>query len=704
MSDLGCELSVDKLLNDNDTTTGDIEKAFGGIICAKDIIESVDSYEDQVRVAMLNAGIEPPDDIQFDGDRHRFNSNDKPGVKDGWYVLFQNDGIPAGVFGHWRDLQEGITWHANIGRELTTLEIETNRIRIEQIKAEKAKELIEKQAEAAINANHIYSTAKNATNDHPYLIKKGIDANGLKVSTNNKLIVPIYNNNAKLTSLQFIDTDGSKRFLPGGEIKGCYFWLMGNRESTVFICEGFATAASVYKATGCLTIIAFNSGNIPSVAKIIRPNLPRVVIIADNDIHGAGYKAANKAAIESDCEVVVIPIVGMDANDFEQSGHDLESLLSKYKPIQWLLDAGTFLDQPIFPEWIIENWLQQNAAMMLVGPSGTGKTFLALDMGLHIACGINKWNNYIVEQGTVIYLAGEGHIGLRGRIAAWATHNKRRPENFFVSQDGCDIDKDNGIEKIITNIESMGINPVLIIVDTLHRFMSGDENKSQDARVVLNNCSRLMVRLQCSVILIHHTGVAEAAQGRARGSSAWRGAMDIEILIKPGKEKTDPMEIIQTKSKDFASPLPMNAYIKPTEIPGWFDKYGKQFSSAVLEYQPITFAPTSETPPPKKPTPLEKYTKILERAFWHGGAVVKINPDLNDRECPYVDRQDLHRLLMIDGMASATAANYIKPASKLIKTLLDGNIIAKYGQTGWFIIDNALASIMMMERTDKNKQ
>ncbi|MDD2801875.1 MAG: hypothetical protein PHE96_10485, partial [Methylococcales bacterium] len=60
-----------------------------------------------------------------------------------------------------------------------------------------------------------------------------------------------------------------KRFLSGGQKKGCYFCL-GYRTDKILICEGFATAASLFESTGLLTVVAFDAGNLKEVAINIR--------------------------------------------------------------------------------------------------------------------------------------------------------------------------------------------------------------------------------------------------------------------------------------------------------------------------------------------------------------------------------------------------------------------------------------------------
>jgi RecA-family ATPase len=64
---------------------------------------------------------------------------------------------------------------------------------------------------------------------------------------------------------------------------------------------------------------------------------------------------------------------------------------------------------------------------MVHGASGSGKTFVVLDWLLHIATGQPEWKGHKVKQGGVVYLAGEGHNGLKGRMAAWLQHYQVDP-------------------------------------------------------------------------------------------------------------------------------------------------------------------------------------------------------------------------------------------------------------------------------------
>ena len=76
-----------------------------------------------------------------------------------------------------------------------------------------------------------------------------------------RLIVPLYNARGELRSLQFISIRGTKRYLFGGEKAGCCTKLPTGGASLRFIviCEGWATGASLYEATGLPVLVALDA-------------------------------------------------------------------------------------------------------------------------------------------------------------------------------------------------------------------------------------------------------------------------------------------------------------------------------------------------------------------------------------------------------------------------------------------------------------
>ena len=121
-----------------------------------------------------------------------------------------------------------------------------------------------------------------------------------------------------MTSLQFIFSDGAKRFLRNGATKGGSYTIGDlTKATTLLICEGFATGASLYEATGLSSVVAFSASNLTPVAEQLRQQCPAValVVCGDNDLRGTGQREARQAAEAVSGRVVLPETVGMDFND-----------------------------------------------------------------------------------------------------------------------------------------------------------------------------------------------------------------------------------------------------------------------------------------------------------------------------------------------------------------------------------------------------
>ena len=644
----------------------------------------VDPPHIQLSQAMIEAGITPPDDIYLDGAIHRFRSgtNGKGGGdKTGWYVAY-GDGVPAGRFGCWRAQIEQ-TWQADVGRDITTAERMAHTRRMQDARIAREAEQKKSQEIAGDVVDRIWSEAGAASVDHPYLDRKGIDHHGARVTGDGRLIVPLYSDQGEMASLQYISADGAKRYHSGGAVAG-KFWTIGAcTDGPIYLAEGFATAATIHEVTGKQCYIAYSAGNLAAVAEIIRANHKgEVVIVADNDESQVGLTKASEAAAKIGARVVMPPNQG-DANDYHQAGGDLAALLTP-KHDDWLVSADEFCQKPAPISWLIKRWLQRDALIMVHGPSGGGKTFVVLDLCLTMASGGGNWCGHRASAANVVYLAGEGHHGLKGRIAAWKTKKNSAKLNMWLSRSGLDLNTSEGYQRTVEALRGLPEKPELIVVDTLHRFLNGDENSSQDAKTMLDACAALQSEFQASVLLVHHTGVSDESQHRARGSSAWRGALDIEISVVPSKEDK-PMEVVQRKSKDDELAASIYGELMGVEIPGWIDEDGAQVTSAV-------FSQADAPEEKQKSHGLGGDIKLFERAWWKSGC--------EDRNrSPYVSRSAFLELLSSDGIKASSAANYIKPAYQNgpIHKLLNGGIIECF-EHGWIMVSATDGAAMMMRK------
>ena len=265
----------------------------------------------QFTTALLNQGIQTNDSIIGDGLLHRAHVvGDKKGTKNLAYIL-HNDSRPSGWFQHF---SKGITgtWTANgKPRKLSAKEIN-------QIQADRKIREIEQAKsyqQTALKARQIWQQS-TPVHSHDYLTNKGIQAHCARVFGND-LVIALWNEQREISTLQYINSFGSKKFLTGGKKKDC-FCPIGTPTDKILVCEGFATGASLHHDSGLFVACAMDSGNLESVAKVIRRLFrdAQIIIAGDNDLNGVGQDAAKKAAIACGGSYIIPPIEGMDYNDY----------------------------------------------------------------------------------------------------------------------------------------------------------------------------------------------------------------------------------------------------------------------------------------------------------------------------------------------------------------------------------------------------
>lgn len=286
---------------------------------------------DQFKQAMAEAGLAYDDqhDLIDDGQIHRYHvDGDKPGKRNGWYVLY-TDGVPAGSFGTWRQPDVSHTWCAKSERELTSEEKAANRERIEQAKAKREAERQKRIDKARKLALEIWNESTDAVG-HEYLQKKNVRAHGIRITVTDydlktqsdktlriptgSLVIPMRDTDATIWSLQFITPGGDKWFLPGGD-PDAHYHAMGQPGGRIMVVEGYATGATCLEAAGGAVAVAFNAGNLIKVARALRDTYPdaELVIGADNDqfttlpdgTENPGVTKAREAAREVGAQVVI---------------------------------------------------------------------------------------------------------------------------------------------------------------------------------------------------------------------------------------------------------------------------------------------------------------------------------------------------------------------------------------------------------------
>jgi RecA/RadA recombinase len=227
-------------------------------------------------------------------------------------------------------------------------------------------------------------------------------------------------------------------------------------------------------------------------------------------------------------------------------------------------------------EWVVKGILPEKGLAAIYGSSGSGKSFLALDLMAAIEHKTN-WFGFKVKNKPVVYIGLEGKSGFKTRIAAWEQENSpTRLTNFRIIIDNFNLKTKGEVIELANQIIAENMNHGVIVIDTLNQASPGsDENSSVD---MSNNIAHLKLLQELTdglVIIIHHTG-KNAAQG-LRGHSSLKAALDANIEVTGSDKKVWLLE----KSKDGKDGLSRGFALKVVTL--GHDSDGDEITSCVVE-------------------------------------------------------------------------------------------------------------------------
>ncbi|WP_338466366.1 AAA family ATPase [Novosphingobium sp. ZN18A2] len=215
-------------------------------------------------------------------------------------------------------------------------------------------------------------------------------------------------------------------------------------------------------------------------------------------------------------------------------------------PQPYLMTADQLRQIPATP-YLVRGVLPAHGLAAIYGESGSGKSFLALDLARAIAAGESNWFDCRVKQRPVVYVALEGQGGLCKRVTALAKHAKAPcSDQLRFSCGDLQLLTGDGIDRLADGIsKSLGTGAV-VIIDTLNQAAPGaDENASQDMGRIIANAKRIAFQTGGLVVLVHHAG-KDRSRG-LRGHSSLFAAMDAVIEVN---KTTVGRQWTVTKAKD----------------------------------------------------------------------------------------------------------------------------------------------------------
>lgn len=247
-------------------------------------------------------------------------------------------------------------------------------------------------------------------------------------------------------------------------------------------------------------------------------------------------------------------------------------------PIEW---AGS-VEPMIEGLWLVDDWLPAHGVAAIYGHPGSGKSFLAMDMGLRIALGWEVAGRR-VEQGLVLYLCAEGQTGFRNRLAAFRSiHDVPASVPFAFIPVSIDLQAvDGDRSKLIAAVREAaaicGQPPRLVVIDTLSKTFGAGKENTDDMASYVANCAAVADAFECCALIVHHR--PKDREGRdLRGHSSLRAGVETAILVEGGAVKSASI----VKQKDGPDNERFPFALKLVEL--GTNSRGKVVTSCVTEY------------------------------------------------------------------------------------------------------------------------
>lgn len=403
----------------------------------------------------------------------------------------------------------------------------------------------------------------------------------------------------------------------------------------VYVVEGEKDADALFREGMVATCNPGGAGKWPeSFAQYLSG--ADVVILPDNDDAGRQHASVVATAIRSVArrvralELPDLPPKG-DVSDWLSmggTGEDLAMMVEKkaaavtviappteFGAVLWsALDTVT-----IRQDWLVQDFMFCGDAGLTFGASGSGKSFLTVDMGLSIARGV-PFLGKTTRQGPVIYQAGEGGKGLIKRLRAYRQENHVIGDVPFVllptradlfSHDG---QQDAFIAECKALKAHLG-GLAMVIIDTLSTATPGaNENTSEDMGRVLSFSAQLQQETGAAIMWVHHKN---AAGERERGHSSLRSNVDTALEVTRDPE-TNARTVRLVKVKDGEDGEKLGFELQSVQIGDYDD--GKPMTSCVVRPAQLDDARTSN--PNRLSSGQRTFLTCLDDALSQRGGII----------------------------------------------------------------------------------
>jgi hypothetical protein len=195
-----------------------------------------------------------------------------------------------------------------------------------------------------------------------------------------------------------------------------------------------------------------------------------------------------------------------------------------------VIEAGEFAGGAyVEPDWLIEELIPARGIGLAWGLSGSDKTGGVFDLMAATHRGV-CWRDKAVKRGRSVMVVGEGEFFFGNRLRAYALDRGIDVAELPAVVPSA-INLRDSKQVAAFALELLKLGAAQVWFDTLQQCSPGaDENSVKDMGEVITNLKFLSRKIGGFCGVIHHAG--KSIDKGARGSSAWRPAVDVELYFE----------------------------------------------------------------------------------------------------------------------------------------------------------------------------
>jgi RecA-family ATPase len=237
-----------------------------------------------------------------------------------------------------------------------------------------------------------------------------------------------------------------------------------------------------------------------------------------------------------------------------------QSPLALVTPKQW---SDVALEEM---RWLATHRIPASDVTMIAGDGGNGKTTVALQLGVSIACDLGDWLGTTTLSGPVIFFsAEEPEAEMRRRLGRIAQKRGINPDDIEhlhfhfaepdkallgISTSGGTIAPTATFHALSRSV--MDVRPALLIVDSVAAVFGGNQNDRVQARTFVSMFRRMAREAGTAIVLLDHPSLSGMNSGTGRGGNMdWSNVVRSRLYLRTAGEDDDKFRELEVVKSNY---------------------------------------------------------------------------------------------------------------------------------------------------------